>query len=223
MVQRGVRKHNSQRIVAGGCLPGNRGLGTTLEDDDWPGTGLEKLFVSRAYLAVLCDGLDVWHHQGERLVDAQLAPAQLIHSSRVAGVAGQVEAPQAFYSKDFSLQEELLGCQNGGIAVNRVRLEIFAIWVGCLISSFKPDLWATLRAGHRLGVETTIEGIGIFSGALRAQIETRHGCVGTVIGDVCDDREARSTVGAVDKRIAVAAVGWIKKLTQAIVAGADVG
>ena len=44
-----------------------------------------------------------------------------------------------------------------------------------------------------------------------------------VVRDAADDREPRAAVGAVDERVAVAAVGGVEQLGQAVVAGRRVG
>ena len=47
--------------------------------------------------------------------------------------------------------------------------------------------------------------------------------LGTVVGNASNDREAGPALRAVDERVAVAAVGRVEELTQAVVAGGDVG
>jgi len=44
-----------------------------------------------------------------------------------------------------------------------------------------------------------------------------------IVGQVLDDGEARTAVGAVRERVAVAAVGRLEQLAAAVVAGGDVG
>ena len=69
---------------------------------------------------------------------------------------------------------------------------------------------------------TAVCGIRILGLAFRAQREDGHGSVDPVVREPCDDGIPGSTVGAVDKRVAVAAVFWVKKLPDAGIAGGDI-
>src|SRR5436190_14714550 len=55
-----------------------------------------------------------------------------------------------------------------------------------------------------------------------AHREPTHGRVGPIVRNSLDDREAWSTVGAVDERIAIATVRLIEQFAQAIAASGDV-
>ena len=63
-------------------------------------------------------------------------------------------------------------------------------------------------------------GIVIFGLAVRAHAEGGHGGVGAVVRNGRDNAVTGAAVGAVDKRIAITAVGGIKQFGQAI--GADI-
>jgi hypothetical protein len=76
-------------------------------------------------------------------------------------------------------------------------------------------------AGHRLGVEAPIQRIFVFGAAVVTEREIRHGGVWTVVGNVLDDGEARSAIGAVDEGIEVAPVIRIEQFALAI--GTDGG
>jgi len=64
--------------------------------------------------------------------------------------------------------------------------------------------------------------VGVFTLTVEAHREIRHGGLGAVVWDVLDDGEARSTVGAVDEGVAIAAVVRVKHLAQTIWADGDV-
>src|SRR5262249_51968627 len=78
---------------------------------------------------------------------------------------------------------------------------------------------AALRASIGLSVKTPIGGVMKFARAVVAHFKGRHGRLLAVVGNVLDDGESRTTVGAVNKRIAIAPIRWIEKLGETIVAG----
>jgi hypothetical protein len=78
-------------------------------------------------------------------------------------------------------------------------------------------------AGVRLGVEAPGRRIGVFTQAEGALRERRHAGLGTVVGELAGQREARAALGAVDEGVAMAPVGRIEQLAQARVAGRAVG
>jgi hypothetical protein len=73
-----------------------------------------------------------------------------------------------------------------------------------------------------LGVKTAVHRVIVLTLALRTHLEAAHGGLGTVIGNVLDDGEARATVSAVGKRIAVTPVARRQNLSQTELAGSDV-
>ena len=79
------------------------------------------------------------------------------------------------------------------------------------------------RAGVGLGVKAPVERVVVLALAVGAHGKGRMVVSGPVVGDVADDGEARPAVGAVGEGIAVAAVGGVEQLAQAVGAGGDVG
>ena len=69
-------------------------------------------------------------------------------------------------------------------------------------------MWATLRAGHRLGVEATIERVAIFFVTGRTQRKRRHHGKRAIVRHRANNGETRATVGTVDKRITPASFAW---------------
>ncbi len=78
-------------------------------------------------------------------------------------------------------------------------------------------------AGDRLGVEAPVLRIVVLGCARRAQRESAHGRIGAVVWQTNGDGEPRPAVGAVDKRIAVSAIGRVEQFSQAVVTDRHVG
>jgi len=154
---------------------------------------------------ILFNGGEVKSRQGERFPRAVLALAQGLHSSSVSGIAHQVKAAQALDSQDFALRQPPPCSLQSLFTLGKL-----------LTTCFEPNLRATNRAGNRLGVKAAVSGVVIFRGALWAECEARHAGIGPVIRDGLDDSKARTAVGAIDKRVAVAPIGWVKKFAPAI-------
>ncbi len=72
---------------------------------------------------------------------------------------------------------------------------------------------ATDLASVGLGMEAPIEWILVLRLAGRAHWEDAHGRLITIIRDILNDRKARTTIGAVDERIAVAPIPGIEEFT----------
>src|SRR5690242_7814847 len=75
----------------------------------------------------------------------------------------------------------------------------------------------------RLGVKAPIAGVVIFARAQRAHRKPGHRREPAVVRSVANSRETRSAIGAVGEGVAIAAVGWIEDLAQAVGAGRGVG
>jgi len=86
-----------------------------------------------------------------------------------------------------------------------------------------PDLRTANRAGDRLGMKSPVGGVLILLRAIGAECKTSHAGVGTVVRNAGHNRKTRTAIGAVDEGVAVAAVGWIKKLAVAIRADSKIG
>ena len=74
-------------------------------------------------------------------------------------------------------------------------------------------------AGIGLCMETSVSRIFIFMLTFRTHLETAHGGQWAVIGNVIDDGETRSTVGAVGECISISSVGFIEDLFSAFGTG----
>jgi hypothetical protein len=71
-------------------------------------------------------------------------------------------------------------------------------------------------------MEASVKRVVIFGLAIRAKRKGRHCSLWAVIGDVFDDREARTAIGAVDERITITPIVGVKKLFSAIITYADI-
>src|SRR5262245_37867786 len=76
-----------------------------------------------------------------------------------------------------------------------------------------------LRTSIGLSVKAAIGRVMKFPRAVAAHFKGRHGGSLAIIGNVLDDGESRTTVGAVNKRIAISPIRWIEKLDETVVAG----
>ena len=127
-------------------------------------------------------------------------------------VAREVVATQPLDRHDRTVGERSLSGGDGSVrAVDRSRRRL------------EPQPRPARRARDGLGVEPPVDGVVILRGARRAQREAAHRRVRAVVREPARDREARTAVGAVDERIAVAAIGGVVQLAEAVVAHRHVG
>ena len=85
------------------------------------------------------------------------------------------------------------------------------------------EVRAALWTGRRFGMKTAIVRRAIFMLALRAQRKVSHCRQWSIIGEVANDGEARATIGAIDKWIAMAAVCRVKQFAQTLIADGKIG
>jgi hypothetical protein len=155
---------------------------------------------------MLFNGFEVRHHQREGLVHAQFAGSQFSYSFGIRRVTGKVKSAQAFDGNDLSICQETRVSMNGIIGyqgrICRTRIPLISNFHHFLLT--KPSV----HIPHATGCAWNL----LFVGSLysRSQsghsLKSRHRREWTVVGNVFDDGEARSAVGAVDEGIAIAAV-----------------
>ncbi|OQA96753.1 MAG: hypothetical protein BWY25_02215 [Chloroflexi bacterium ADurb.Bin222] len=80
----------------------------------------------------------------------------------------------------------------------------------------QAELGSTHGAGVGLSVKAAVGGVFVLGTTGVAEREDAHGSIGPVVGDVRDEGEARPAIRAVDEGVAVAPVGRIEQLPQAI-------
>jgi len=71
-------------------------------------------------------------------------------------------------------------------------------------------------------MKTSIQGIVILCLAGCAHWEDAHGCLVTVIGDILDNCEARTTVGAVNEGMVIPPVSRVEEFTQTVITGGTI-
>ena len=86
----------------------------------------------------------------------------------------------------------------------------------------KPDMRTTAPAGIRLRVKAAIERVVVFGLALGAHGKRSHRGLRPVVRDATRNGKARPAVGAVQKRITIAAVGGVEQFAKTIGAGGGV-
>jgi hypothetical protein len=128
------------------------------------------------------------------------------------GVAGEVPAAEALHGDDEAAGERRRG---RGDRVHRPH--------GLTGGGEEAEPRPTGRAGVRLRVEAPVARALVLAPAGGAHAEVRHRGRGPVVGHVGRDREAGAAVGAVGEGVAVAPVGRVGHLGQALVAGGEVG
>src|SRR5271167_279354 len=96
----------------------------------------------------------------------------------------------------------------------------FADWIAAfdprsgLIPEFHPR--STLPAGVGLGMKAAVQRILVFRKTCRAHGKPRHRRARPVIRNIANNSEARSAVGAIDERIAIAPVIRVEQFAQAV-------
>ena len=159
---------------------------------------------------------EVRRHQRERLVLAVLARAQLGHRGLVVGPAGEVEAADALH-RDDRPAEQRAGGRLERVARARV-LDVEPARVD------EPHPRPAVGAGVRLGVEAAVRRVLVLARGRPGTSRTPAIVVfGRSYGHAAHDREARTAVRAVGERVAVAPVGGVEQLGQAVGAGRAVG
>ncbi len=197
VVQRRVRQHQPQPRRAGRDRGSERRSVTTPHEHDRACGALEQCpFLRRE----LCQRARVGRHHRKRLLLAELARPQACDRLLVGRVAGEVIAAEPLHGHDAPC------AQQPHRLLQRQR-----------------ETRPAVRARRRLGVEATVGRVLVLAAAGGAQRKPGHRRAGAVVRDGGDDGEARPAVRAVHERVAVAAVGRIEELAQAVVAGGGVG
>ena len=206
-MERRVGQHHPE-VGRGGCHGfRHRRLGPPARDHDRPLVALEQPLVGGRELHQFPRGLQRGRHQGEGPVLPVLARAQRRHGRLQVRPAGQVVAAEALDGHD----------RSGAQRFHRGRERLAAQPIP------EAQTRPALGAGVRLGVKAPVGRILVLGAAALAHRERGHRGERPVVWNVPHDREARAAVGAVDERVAVAAVGGVEELQQALVAGRAVG
>jgi hypothetical protein len=138
---------------------------------------------------------------------ALLARAQRRERRAVARVAGEMKAAEALDGDDRAGRQQPHGAGDRVLAGP---------------TAHERELRPAGRARGRLGVEAPVARRRVLGQAGRAERERREARACAVVGQRARDRVARSAVGAVRKRTAVAARSRIEDLGEAWLAGCRV-
>ena len=106
VVQRSVRKHNADRIVAGCDSSGDRRCWDARHDDNGPPQMQQSGLIAGGDFAEQFNRGEVPHHQGEWLGGSLLAPAEFSDGCLVGRIAGQQKAAQTFDCQDFAFMQK---------------------------------------------------------------------------------------------------------------------
>ncbi len=200
VVQRAVGQHHAELPVAGRRRGGHGGVGPAGEQHDGPASAGEQVPRRGVQLAQLVGLVHIGHHDGERLVLTVFAGAQRGSRSFVASQHGQVIAADSL-DRQYLPGPQLFGSAGDGSREAR----------------------PAAGAARGLGVKPPVRRVVVLVGARHAHRKPGHGGERPVVGNVADDREPRTAVGAVDERVAEAAVGRVGQLAEAVGAGSGVG
>ena len=211
MMQRCIGEHYAQVGHVGGDLFTWILLRIFSCQYNWSFQGLQHLFLPGANLCQSFRSLQGIHHNCKWLDLPVLALPQILNSFLIGGIGAEMESAQSFDSPNISLFQKPNGI------LHRIIARHFPA-----ISIHKLQLWTAIRAGIRLCMETPVCGIEVFPFTAWAQGELGHGSIFAVIGQGTDYGQPRAAIGAIDKRIQIAAVPGIEKLLQAIFTGGSI-
>ena len=159
------------------------------------------------------DAVDVRHagsHQGKRLVVAAFPRTQPAHRLWAGCVTGEMEPAQP-------LDGQHLACQK---AIHRARQRILGQKSAGRIGQVKGG--AAPGASDRFRMKAPVCRVFILPRAVRAQREGAHGCMDPVIGEILDQCEPWSAVGAVGEGVAISALAGCAHFQRAIRAGPNI-
>ena len=125
------------------------------------------------------------------------------------GVAGQVVAAEALDGHDLARPPGRAGRRPGRAS---------SLGSPAAGAASNAELRPARRAGDRLGVEAPVAGIVVLRRALAQSGKPAMVVLRPVVGQAKRDGEPGAAVGAVDERVAVAPVGRVEQLGQAVLA-----
>jgi len=146
---------------------------------------------------------DIQAHHRERFGLALLALAQPGHGSRMARIAGQMEAAEALDGDDATVAQQAQGLRDR-IAGQRLSRLIQ-----------QAQLRPARRAAGRFGMETAVGRRAVFHSARRTERKAGQAGRRPVVGNLPADRVTRPAMRAGGKGIAPAAVGRIAEIGDA--------
>ena len=156
----------------------------------------------------------------QRLRGAVFPRSQPGDRGGIRGIADKMESPHPLHGEDRARAEGSAGGADRVVAAATGRRGPPCVSLG---AGVKPDHRPASRAADRLGMKAAVGRIGILANAVGAEGKGGERRRRSVVGERADDGKARAAVGAVGKRMAMAAVRGIVDLRQTGRAGGDVG
>ena len=143
-----------------------------------------------------------------------LARTQSRNGLFLTRVTQQVVTANAAYGDNLPRAQ----CANGAAQSLIIAADIIAL----APRRIPPQLRSAHWASQRLSVEPPIQRMGILGSACRTEREIGHRSVRPIVRQVADQGVAGSTLGAVDKGVAVAARRRVAQLREALVTGKQI-
>jgi hypothetical protein len=207
VVKRRIGEHHAKGLLKRRNAWGNGRTLFPVEEDNGSLRAAQESLLLGIDVTMCFHFFHVTTHDRKGLVLSKLSGSQSGDGTRVFCIADQMKTPDPFDGHDRAFHEEVKGPVHG---ISR--------------KGFSPSIHQsqggpTSGAGIGLGVKSTVDRVFILLTADRAQGEGSHGRLVTIIGNVFDDSESRSTVSAVNERIAVPKAAGREEFGQARITG----
>ena len=161
--------------------------------------------------SIAANGCKVGGHDGKGLFFAKFPLSQPHYRISIGGIGRQMITAKSLDCQNVTLFQEIDCFSDRILSANLV----FAVVE-------KTNMGSAFMTGIGLGMKTPIGGVIILGLACRAHFKISHGGFGPIIGDIINDRVTGPTVGAIDKRIAIAPVAGVQEFSQTIVTNRDI-
>ncbi len=212
VVERCVREHDAECGVSGGDPLCDARTGSLVQQHDGsPGRREQRLF-GRGCPAVRPRRFNIANHDGKGFFIAVFPLPKRRDCGFRTCIAGEMKAAEAFECTDRSgakrrgeMGQWIVGFDSLALSIQELKL--------------RPAGWA----GRGLGMKSPVRGIFVLGPAFGAHAEWGHGGALAVIGGTRDDRQPRSAVGAIEKRIMISAIMRVEQLGQAVVTSGHIG
>ena len=213
MVQGCIGQHDSERRMSRRHRLGHA-TGAGGRQNHYRGRrALEQRLLLTVNGTIPADTVEVSCHQGEGFCVAPFAASKPGNRILVAGVAGEMKAPQPLDRDDCSAEQQ---------SPRRFGRITFGekLWLASAIDeALKPCVGSARGTGCRLRMEAAIFRIFILGPARRTKGKLHHAGFAPVVRHRPHDREPRPAMRAIRKRVTVTAIGKIERFGKARRAG----
>jgi hypothetical protein len=207
MMKRGIGEHHAKGLLKRRNARGNGRALFSVEEDNGSLRAAQEPLLLVMDVTMRSHFFHVTTHDGKGLVLSELSRSQRRDGAMVFRMADQMKTPDPFDGHDRALCQKRKGSSQ---SISRK---------GFSLSLQQSQGRPTSGAGIGLGVKSTVDRVFILLTADRTQGEGSHGRLVTIIGNVFDDGESRSTVSAVNEGIAVPKVAGREEFGQARITG----